>query len=68
MPSKYLWALKAQAIASDLCFKAKANSIFDIDSTNRNQVYNGLESRTYKTSKAVRSTKSLVLIYKNKLI
>jgi stage II sporulation protein D len=70
MPSKWpMEALKAQAIASrTYALKQKANSIFDIDSTNRNQVYNGLESRTYKTSKAVRSTKSLVLIYKNKLI
>ena len=70
MPSKWpLEALKAQAIASrTYALKQKGNSIFDIDSTNRNQVYNGLESRTYKTSKAVRSTKSLVLIYKNKLI
>ena len=70
MPSKWpLEALKAQAIASrTYALKQKGNSIFDIDSTNRNQVYNGLESRTYKTSKAVRSTKSLVLTYKNKLI
>ena len=70
MPSKWpIEALKAQAIASrTYALKQKGNSIFDIDSTNRNQVYNGLESSTYKTSKAVKSTKSLVLIYKNKLI
>ena len=70
MPSKWhIEALKAQAIASrTYALKQKGNSIFDIDSTNRNQVYNGLESKTYQTSKAVRSTKSLVLIYKNKLI
>ena len=70
MPSKWpLEALKAQAIASrTYALKQKGNSIFDIDSTNRNQVYNGLESRTYKTSKAVKSTKSFVLIHKNKLI
>ena len=70
MPSKWpMEALKAQAIASrTYALKQKGNNIFDIDSTNRNQVYNGLESRTYKTSKAVKSTKSFVLIYKNKLI
>jgi len=62
-------ALKAQAIASrTYALKQKGNNLFDIDSTQRNQVYNGLESRTYKTTRAVRSTRSLVLTYKNKLI
>ena len=70
MPSKWpMEALKAQAIAArTYALKQKGNSFFDIDSTQRNQVYNGLESRTRKTSKAVRSTRSLVLTYKNKLI
>ena len=48
--------------------KQKGNPLYDIDSTNRNQVYDGLEARTYETAKAVNSTKSLVLTYKNKLI
>jgi len=70
MPTKWpLEALKAQAIASrTYALKQKGNNLFDIDSTQRNQVYNGLESRTYKTIRAVKSTRSLVLIYKNKLI
>jgi len=70
MPTKWpLEALKAQAIASrTYALKQKGNDLFDIDSTQRNQVYNGLESRTYKTIRAVKSTRSLVLIYKNKLI
>jgi stage II sporulation protein D len=70
MPTKWpIEALKAQAIASrTYALKQKGNKLFDIDSTQRNQVYNGLESRTYKTSRAVRSTRSLVLTYKNKLI
>ena len=70
MPSKWpLEALKAQAIASrTYALKQKGNSFYDIDSTNKNQVYSGLEARTYKTTRAVRSTRSLVLIYKNKLI
>ena len=70
MPVKWpLEALKAQAIASrTYALKQKGNSLYDIDSTQRNQVYNGLESSTYKTSRAVRSTRSLVLTYKNKLI
>ena len=33
-----------------------------------NQVYSGLEARNYKTIRAVRSTRALVLTYKNKLI
>ena len=70
MPTKWpLEALKAQAIASrTYALKQKGNNLFDIDSTNRNQVYNGLESRTYKTIKAVKTTRSLILTYKNKLI
>ena len=70
MPTKWpIEALKAQAIASrTYALKQKGNELFDIDSTKRNQVYNGLESRTYKTIRAVRSTRSLVLTYKNKLI
>ena len=70
MPAKWpIEALKAQAIASrTYALKQKGNPIYDIDSTQKNQVYNGLESRTYKTARAVRSTRSLVLTYKNKLI
>ena len=70
MPAKWpLEALKAQAIASrTYALKQKGNSLYDIDSTNMNQVYSGLEARTYKTTRAVRSTRSLVLTYKNKLI
>ena len=70
MPTKWpTEALKAQAIASrTYALKQKGNNLFDIDSTQKNQVYNGLESRTYKTIRAVKSTRSLVLTYKNKLI
>ncbi len=70
MPTKWpMEALKAQAIASrTYALKQKGNILFDIDSTQRNQVYNGLESITYKTIRAVKSTRSLVLTYKNKLI
>ena len=70
MPTKWpLEALKAQAIASrTYALKQKGNPLYDVDSTQKNQVYNGLESRTYKTIRAVKSTRSLVLIYKNKLI
>ena len=70
MPSKWpLEALKAQAIASrTYALKQKGNPLYDIDSTNKNQVYTGLEAGTYKTARAVKSTRSLVLIYKDKLI
>jgi len=61
--------LKAQAIASrTYALKQKGNHLYDIDSTNMNQVYIGLEAGTHKTKRAVNSTRSLVLIYKNKLI
>ena len=70
MPTKWpIEALKAQAIASrTYALKQKGNALYDIDSTNKNQVYSGLEARTYKTAKAVNATKALVLVYKNKLI
>ena len=70
MPTKWpIEALKAQAIASrTYALKQKGNYMYDIDSTQKNQVYNGLESKTYKTRRAVRSTRSLVLTYENKLI
>ncbi len=70
MPAKWpLEALKAQAIASrTYALKQKGNSLYDIDSTNMNQVYIGLEAGTYKTKRAVKSTRSLVLTYKDKLI
>jgi len=70
MPTKWpMEALKAQAIASrTYAMKQKGNSLYDIDSTQLNQVYKGLEARNYKTIRAVRSTRSLVLTYKNKLI
>ncbi len=70
MPAKWpLEALKAQAIASrTYALKQKGNPLYDIDSTNKNQVYTGLEARTYKTARAVNSTRSLVITYKDKLI
>ncbi len=70
MPAEWpMEALKAQAIASrTYALKQKGNPLYDIDSTSNNQVYMGLEARTHKTKKAVNSTRSLVLTYKNKLI
>jgi len=70
MPQKWhIEALKAQAIASRTYALRKTNNgLFHIDSTQTNQVYNGLESSTFKTRRAVRETRSLVITYKNKLI
>ena len=70
MPHKWpLEALKAQAIASrTYALKKKGNELYDVDSTQSDQVYNGLESGTNKTRRAVRKTRSLVIIYDNKLI
>jgi len=70
MPHKWhIEALKAQAIASrTYALKKMNNGLYDIDSTQTNQVYNGLESSTFKTRRAVRETRSLVITHKNKLI
>ena len=70
MPAKWpIEALKAQAIASrTYALRQKGNSIYDIDSTNKNQVYIGLEAGTNKTKRAVKSTRSLVLTFNKKLI
>ena len=70
MPYRWpLEALKAQAIASrTYALKKTGNDLYDIDSTQKDQVYNGLESKTYKTNKAVKHTRSLVITHKNKLI
>ncbi len=70
MPHRWpLEALKAQAIASrTYALKKTGNDLYDIDSTQIDQVYNGLESKTYKTNKAVKETRSLIITHKNKLI
>ena len=71
MPHRWpLEALKAQAIASrTYALKKTGNDdLYDIDSTQMNQVYNGLEAKTYKTNKAVKHTRSLVITHKKKLI
>ena len=70
MPHEWpLEALKAQAIASrTYALKKKGNKLFDIDSTQKDQVYKGLESRTINTQRAVRATRSLIIIHNNKLI
>tara|TARA_Y100000589_G_scaffold290536_1_gene293299 strand:+ start:1290 stop:2477 length:1188 start_codon:yes stop_codon:yes gene_type:complete len=70
MPYKWpLEALKAQAIASrTYALKKTGNRIYDIDSTQKDQVYNGLESKTRKTTRAVNKTRSLVILHNNKLI
>ncbi len=71
MPKEFpLAALQAQAIAARtyaLKLLGKKKS-FDVHSTQASQVYLGLESETPKIRKAVRSTSSLALFYKNKLI
>ena len=70
MPHRWpLEALKAQSIASrTYALKKTGNDLYDIDSTQIDQVYNGLESKTYKTNKAVKETRSLIITHKNKLI
>ena len=75
MPKEFpLAALQAQAIAArtyalKLLDKNKfKNKLFDLHSTQANQVYLGLEAETAKINRAVRSTNSLALFYQNELI
>ena len=71
MPKEFpLAALQAQAIAArtyalKLLGKKK---LYDVHSTQASQVYLGLESETPRITKAVRSTRSFALFYKNRLI
>jgi len=71
MPKEFpLSALQAQAIAART-YALKLldkNKLFDLHSTEASQVYLGLESETSKINRAVRSTSSLALFHKNKLI
>jgi len=64
-----LEALKAQAVASrTYALKQKSKGFYDINATINNQVYLGIESITPRTLMATNETRSLVLVYKNKLI
>ena len=71
MPKEFpLAALQAQAIAART-YALKLldkNKLFDLHSTQASQVYLGLESETIKINRAVKSTNSLVLFYKDQLI
>ncbi|WP_269611228.1 SpoIID/LytB domain-containing protein [Prochlorococcus marinus] len=71
MPKEFpIAALQAQAIAARtyaLKLLGK-NQFFDIHSTQASQVYLGLEAETAKINRAVKSTSSLALFYKNELI
>ena len=71
MPKEFpLAALQAQAIAART-YALKLldkNKLFDLQSTQDSQVYLGLESETSKINRAVKSTNSLALFYRNKLI
>ena len=71
MPKEFpLAALQAQAIAARtyvLKLLGK-NKVFDIHSTQANQVYLGIEAETAKINRAVRSTSSLALFFQNRLI
>ena len=71
MPKEFPFAaLQAQAIAART-YALKLldnNKLFDLHSTQASQVYLGLESETTKINRAVRSTNSLALFYKDQLI
>jgi len=71
MPKEFPFAaLQAQAIAART-YALKLidkNKLFDLHSSQASQVYLGLESETVNINRAVRSTSSLALFYKNELI
>ncbi len=71
MPKSWpMAALKAQAVAArTYALKTLGKSgAYDIKSSEANQVYLGVESETSSTRRAVRSTRSLVLVHGGKLI
>ncbi len=71
MPKSWpMAALKAQAIAARTYALQQLGkkSLYDISSTEANQVYLGVESETKNIRKAVLATRSLVLTHKGKLI
>ena len=71
MPKEFpLAALQAQAIAArTYALKLlRKNSLYDVKASQDSQVYLGLEAETPQIKKAVRSTNSLALFYKGKLI
>jgi len=66
-------ALKAQAVASRTfaiyhMLKTKKGSFYDLDSTKRFQVYNGVNAEKVKTSIAVDKTKDEIIVYNGKPI
>mgnify|MGYP002858988022 CR=1 FL=1 len=71
MPKSFsMAALQAQAIAARtyaLKQLGKANN-YDINSSELNQVYLGMEAETLRTIRAVNRTRSLVLFYQGKLV
>ena len=71
MPKSWpMAALQAQAVAARtyaLKQLDKRNN-YDVNSSEQNQVYLGIESETLRTKRAVDRTRSLVLFYQGKLI
>jgi len=63
-------ALQAQAIAARTYAlqQGRKKKYYDVNSTEKSQVYLGIESETKSTRKAVDSTRTLVLIHKGRLI
>ncbi len=71
MPKSWpLEALKAQAVAARTYAlqRVRKSSFYDIKSTQKSQVYLGLEAETKSTRKAVQRTRSLVMFHRGKLI
>jgi len=71
MPKSWpMAALRAQAVAARTYALQQVGKkdFYDVNSTEKSQVYLGIESETQSTRKAVDTTRSLVLTFKGRLI
>ena len=71
MPHQWpMAALQAQSVAARTYALRKRNpaGLWDVKATVASQVYTGVESETPRTLQAVKSTRSLVLVHRGKLI
>jgi stage II sporulation protein D len=71
-PSWHIEALKAQAVAARSYAAFHINNsksgIYDLENDTNSQMYNGIKSENPNSSKAVRDTKNIVMVYNNQPI
>jgi stage II sporulation protein D len=71
-PSWHIEALKAQAVAARTYATYHINqsksSLYDLETDTNSQMYTGIKSENPNSSRAVKETKNMVLVYKDKPI